>query len=81
MNASKLSIAQDSITTSSLLAHGWDNMFLNHANNGQMETVLSGEKLPVSAHILILFLDYNTFCQPWAVYLLAVGNAGIRKCA
>ena len=57
MNASKLPIAQDSITTSSLLAHGWDNMFLNPANNGQMETVLSGEKLSVSAHILILFLD------------------------
>ena len=49
MNASKLPIAKDSITTSSCLAHGGENIFINPANDGQVETVLPGEKLPVSA--------------------------------
>ena len=55
MNASKVMIAQESITTSRLLVHGGESMSLNHAENIQkeLETVLSGEKLSVTSHVII----------------------------
>ena len=60
MNVSKVIIAQESITTSRLLVHGGESMSLNHAENGQVETVLSGEKLSVTSHIIIYNYS-NTF--------------------
>ena len=60
--------------------HGWDNIIIIHAKNGQMEAVLNGEKLTVHVNNNYYNNYYYvyTFCQSRARFISQFLPVGVQ---